>query len=86
MDSIMNLDAGAGSAVDCEPMCSTDEAAAIGAPANHDATREEIAHLAHALWEIRVSAGQEGSADDDWLRAEETLRRCSEPQSVFADC
>jgi hypothetical protein len=37
---------------------------------------EEIAKLAYALWEERGCP--EGSADDDWFRAEATLRSRSE--------
>ena len=33
---------------------------------------DEIARLAHSYWEARGCQG--GSADEDWLRAEEELR------------
>ena len=36
-------------------------------------SREEIARLAHSYWEAR--GGQGGSAEDDWLRAEQELKR-----------
>jgi hypothetical protein len=35
----------------------------------------EIARRAHELYLQRVSSGAGGSADDDWLRAEEEVRR-----------
>ncbi len=35
--------------------------------------RDEIARLAYSYWEARGRQG--GSADEDWLRAEQELRR-----------
>jgi len=35
--------------------------------------REEIARLAYSYWEAR--GGEGGSAEEDWLRAEQELRR-----------
>ena len=35
-------------------------------------SHEDIARLAHALWEAR--AGGDGSADEDWLEAERRLQ------------
>jgi hypothetical protein len=42
------------------------------APAVHGPTREEIARLAYSYWEARGRQG--GSAEEDWFRAEQTLR------------
>ncbi len=36
-------------------------------------SREQIAHLAYLYWLSR--GGQEGSAEEDWLRAEQELRQ-----------
>jgi hypothetical protein len=36
-------------------------------------TREQIASLAHSFWEARGCQG--GSAEADWMRAEQELRR-----------
>jgi Protein of unknown function (DUF2934) len=36
-------------------------------------SHEDIARLAYALWEVR--GGADGSAEDDWYRAEAELRR-----------
>jgi hypothetical protein len=44
-----------------------EEKAAVAAP-----TREQIAQLAHRLWAER--GWQHGSAEHDWLRAEQELR------------
>ena len=40
---------------------------------DRDLSREDIARLAYALWEAR--GGQGGSPEEDWLRAEQELRR-----------
>ncbi len=37
-----------------------------------DANTEEVARLAYSYWESR--AGKGGSAEEDWLRAEQELR------------
>ena len=36
---------------------------------------DDIARLAYKLYQERTEAGQVGSADDDWLRAEQEVRR-----------
>jgi hypothetical protein len=41
--------------------------------ADRDLSHEDIARLAYALWEAR--GGQGGSPEDDWLSAEQKLRR-----------
>ena len=81
MDNTSNLDSNSCVMVDCGPA----PPAAGADPANTgpEPTQEENARMAHSLWESRVLAGQEGSANDDWLRAEETLRQ-REP--AFVDC
>jgi hypothetical protein len=40
-------------------------------------SREAIARLAYLYWLDR--GGQQGSAEEDWLRAEQELRQSSEP-------
>jgi hypothetical protein len=35
----------------------------------------EIARRAHEFWTERQRAGQEGTADDDWFRAEDEVLR-----------
>ena len=40
---------------------------------NHDLLHESIARLAYAYWQAR--AGQDGSPEEDWLRAEREIRR-----------
>lgn len=42
-------------------------------PFDHAAEHEEIARLAYAYYEAR--GGEGGSAEEDWLRAEQELRR-----------
>jgi hypothetical protein len=42
------------------------------ADAVSEPTPEEIAQLAYSYWEAR--GGQGGSAEEDWIRAEESLR------------
>jgi Protein of unknown function (DUF2934) len=42
-------------------------------PATAGPSRQAIAELAYLYWQAR--AGREGSADDDWLRAERALRQ-----------
>ncbi len=81
MDSTTNLDPKACLMVDRGPAPPAAEAEETNT--RHEPTLEEIARLAHSLWESRVRAGQEGSADDDWLRAEQALRR---PEPAFVDC
>jgi Protein of unknown function (DUF2934) len=46
---------------------------AVAAPANPNPTHEQIAALAYSYWEAR--GRQNGSAEADWLRAEQQLRR-----------
>ena len=41
-------------------------------PAVRRPTREEIARLAYSYWEVRGRQG--GSPEEDWFRAERTLR------------
>ena len=40
---------------------------------NRELVHEEIARLAYALWEARGC--QDGNPEEDWLRAEEELRK-----------
>lgn len=47
-------------------------AASNGAPHAAAVDPNEIARLAHALWEAR--GGQGGSPEEDWFRAEQKLR------------
>ena len=49
----------------------TETATSNGAP-HASVDPNEIASLAHALWEAR--GGQGGSPEDDWFRAEQKLR------------
>jgi len=49
----------------------TEPATSNGAP-HASVDPNEIASLAHALWEAR--GGQGGSPEDDWYRAEQELR------------
>ena len=42
-------------------------------------THEQIAALAYALWQAR--GGQDGSPDDDWLRAERELNGKPQPRA-----
>ena len=49
-----------------------DTASASGKPMNGDLLHDEIARLAYSLWEQRH--GDEGSPEEDWLRAEQKLR------------
>jgi hypothetical protein len=52
-----------------------------GAPAPPlEIAYEEIARLAYSYWEARGS--EEGSADEDWARAEEELRRRAAPPAA----
>jgi len=44
----------------------------VGTPGDSELPREEIARLAYSYWENRQA--DEGSAEDDWLRAENELR------------
>jgi hypothetical protein len=50
----------------------TETATSNGAPHAASVDPNEIASLAHALWEGR--GGQGGSPEDDWYRAEQELR------------
>jgi hypothetical protein len=43
------------------------------AAANGDSEHEKVASLAYSYWEARGFQG--GSPEEDWLRAEEELRR-----------
>jgi hypothetical protein len=52
-----------------------------GAPAL-ELDREEVARLAFSYWEGR--GGQGGSAEEDWLRAEEALRQRLQPRGRAA--
>jgi hypothetical protein len=36
---------------------------------------DEIARIAYKLYQERNESGREGSADDDWFRAEQEVRR-----------
>ena len=47
-------------------------AASVAAPTAYEPNFEEIAILAYLYWEAR--GGQGGSAEEDWLRAEQELR------------
>jgi hypothetical protein len=42
-------------------------------------SHDDIANLAHALWEAR--GGGDGGAEEDWLEAERTLQEQSKPTS-----
>ncbi len=44
----------------------------VPARENSDPDRDEIARLAHSYWEARGC--QDGSAEEDWIRAEQELR------------
>jgi hypothetical protein len=48
------------------------EAAASNGAPDAGVDSSEIARMAHALWEAR--GGQDGSPEDDWIRAERELR------------
>jgi len=50
----------------------TETTASNGAPHAASVDPNEIASLAHALWEAR--GGEGGSPEDDWYRAEQELR------------
>jgi Protein of unknown function (DUF2934) len=45
----------------------------LAVPAVAEPSREAIAALAYLYWQTR--GGQNGSADEDWLRAERQLRQ-----------
>jgi|SRR5216684_8089309 len=47
-------------------------AATTGGVAEMSADREQIAHLAYSYWEAR--GRQDGSPEQDWVRAEQELR------------
>lgn len=51
----------------------TQVAQADAVVSDRELSREDIARLAYALWEAR--GGQGGSPEEDWLRAEQELRR-----------
>jgi hypothetical protein len=44
----------------------------VGMPGDSELPRQEIARLAYSFWENRQA--DEGSPEDDWLRAENELR------------
>jgi hypothetical protein len=41
-------------------------------------TEEEIRELAEIIYHQRIDQGEHGTADDDWLKAEECLSKYSE--------
>jgi hypothetical protein len=49
-----------------------------------DPTEEEIARLAYSYWEARLREGQAGSAEEDWMRAEQALAQETEVHSSAA--
>jgi hypothetical protein len=55
-----------------ESLSALSSAAAPEASFDPAAEREEIEHLAHAYWEARGCP--EGTAEEDWLRAEQEVR------------
>ncbi|MCL4851828.1 MAG: DUF2934 domain-containing protein [Bryobacteraceae bacterium] len=42
---------------------------------NESSPQGEIAQIAYRLYEERTRSGNSGSAEEDWLRAEEEFRR-----------
>jgi Protein of unknown function (DUF2934) len=63
----------AAAAVQPEAAAAAHAVAAIPAPLA-EPSREAIARLAYSYWQARGFQG--GSADEDWLRAEQELRGC----------
>ncbi len=55
------------------PARSAEMEAPLTASAETEPSHEQIARLAYLLWEAR--GGQGGSPEEDWLQAEEQLRR-----------
>jgi hypothetical protein len=53
-------------------------AAATSAPKKKDA--QEVALLAYAYWEERVRNNVDGSAEEDWYRAEQELEAPSDTE------
>jgi hypothetical protein len=49
------------------------DTASAASTIDYEPSREEIARLAFLYWEAR--GGQGGSPDEDWLRAEQELRK-----------
>lgn len=57
---------------------------AVPVPWECHPAEEDISRLAYSYWEARACDGQTGSAEDDWLRAEQELRRRMEAEPAAA--